>query len=189
MKMCFLFNLSLARLRKLIQCLCMVLFILLVGLASVVHRTVVFRAPTAAFITSYNLGKVVSRPSHKMKSFNLYQGSALQTYYSKILILKCNAKERSLTFVNNSGEFWIPIEDGFKTNIRPKSFLDIRRVSDGINFRSVKVLATSQRRNLTGSIFCSFHKTNTELISLQAKSAEIFLPQWNPNATSGQLEI
>ena len=187
--MCFFFNLSFSRLRKLIQFLCMVLLLLLVGLASVVHRTVVFKTPSTAFITSFNLGKV-NRPSqHKIKNFNLFQGSALQTYYSKLTISICNSDELSSSYENNSSEFWKSIEDGFMTHIRPKSFLDIRRVSDGLNFRSVKVLAMSQRRNLTDFIFCSFQKNNSEIISLQAKAAEIFLPQWNPIiATSGEMK-
>ncbi len=178
--------LTTVRLKKLIKFLLFVLIILLLALGLVFHQSVVFHGPTAAYISSYNLGRVHHSPSRSEK-LSEFQGSSLQTYYSKIQVDHCD----SVNFQPESpSDFWVSIEDGFETYVRSRSFLDVRRYADGIHFRAVKVLVMSQRKNLTGvDIFCSFQKQNLDIISLTTTSVEIFLAQWNSKNESGKYKL
>ena len=176
-----LINFSPVRLKRLIKFLLFVLIVLLVALAFVFHQSVVFHGPTAAYISSFNLGH--HQVSSRLEDLTLFQGSSLQTYYSKILVSQCDSENFR---PEPSSDFWISIEDGFETYVRSRSFLDVRRYADGILFRSARVLVMSQRKNMTiDNIFCSFQKKNLDVISLPTKNVEIFLSQWNPKNESG----
>jgi hypothetical protein len=180
-----LINFSPVRLKKLIKFLLFILILLLLTLVVVFHQSVVFHGPTAAFISSYNLGRLHPLSS-KSEELTLFLGSSLQTYFSKIPVDQCNTTDFR---PNTSYDFWTSIEDGRETYVRSRSFLDVRRYVDGINYRTIKVLVMSQRKNMTfDNIFCSFQKKNLDVISLPTKNVEIFLSQWNPKNESGTVK-
>ena len=177
--------LSVPRLKRLIQCLFLILIGLFIGLISVLHQTVIFRSPSTAFVSSYNIGRVRTKTSSSLKSQNLIQGSILQTYYNKIFVSKCENLSPTEFPEPNQSKFWISIDDGFESHVRPTSYFDVRRVQNDVEYRSVKILASSQRRNLTDAIFCSIPKSETEILSVPATASEIWFSKWNANATNG----
>ena len=164
------------RLRKLTQILCLVLLGLLFGLGLVFHQTLVFRAATTSYISSYNLGKINRHSVHRTTNSN----QIVQVYRAdENLPEKCNNLSSSSEIIN----FWIPLEDEVRTQVRPNAYLDVRYFEqNGAQARYVKVLSMSLKRTneTENTIYCSFSKPGGETVSVLAKSVEIWLSQWNP---------
>jgi len=178
---------KLKRLKKLIVVLSFILVVLMFGLVTVLQNTVVIRGQTTAFLTSYSLGKVRTKQLSTAKDQNLIQGSSTQTRHRKLSSSLC-AAEPAPDFPEPVDDlpFWVSLDDGFDTHVRPTAFFDVRRVENDVALPAIKILAMSRNRNLSETVFCSIPSSDSVIYSIQAKASQVWIPSWNLNASSGQ---
>ena len=180
--------LKFSRLKRLIVALSLILVGLLFGLATVLHKTVVIRGHTTAFVTSYNLGNVRTKQSSALKDKNLIQSSETQTQHRQLSSSICDSElAADWSESTEAPPFWEPLNDGLDTHVRPTAFFDLRRVENGLELPAVKILAMSRNRNfsVTDPVFCSIPSSDSVIYNVQAKASQVWLSTWNSNVSSG----